>query len=121
MKLGGVAENIKITYKTKDTNDIPSLIHKKIIFFQHIIQKTCLFVHKNKVLELIEHLKYIQANVELFHAMKEALKTVETFFDYSNYSRSWPSVYDLTIMEMYHRFYCETKSMLYNSKESNHC
>lgn len=46
-------ENIKMSHKNKIGNDVMGLIYKKIGFFQDVIQKTFLYVHKNKILDIL--------------------------------------------------------------------
>ena len=53
MKKLSAPENIKLTQKPNATNDIPGLVDKKINFFQEVIQKTFLYVHKNKILDIL--------------------------------------------------------------------
>ena len=53
MKKINSTEHIKITQKPKISNDMTSLIHKKVHFFQDVIQKTFLYVHKNKTLDIL--------------------------------------------------------------------
>ena len=45
--------NLNISLSSKTLNDINSLIDKKIVFFQDVIQKTILYVQKNKILDIL--------------------------------------------------------------------
>jgi hypothetical protein len=45
--------NLNISLSSKTQNDIHGLIENKILFFQDVIQKTILYIQKNKILDIL--------------------------------------------------------------------
>ena len=67
----------KTSNKTDKKSDVYSLVEKKINYFQDLIQKTTLYIHKNKIMDIIS-IGDETSNINLLHLINSKLKILLT-------------------------------------------
>jgi len=74
--------NIKVENSVKHSSDVITLVEKKLIFFQDVIQKTILNVQKNKLLDILgvsEVTTCINASNNISEKLKELNNGIDSF------------------------------------------